>query len=197
MKKTILCLFAVLLLGLCGCSTNSLNKMGSYSVASIGFEVKDNDFILYVEAVVVNSEDSAKPIEKAVFKGKGNTPKKAYSQAISKSAKPLSLAHCATLVLSDDISKEAINDIFDFSLKEGDMTVSVAVVKSQNVEKLLATPSFSSVAVGYDIVSILETQYKERKVGFSNRLYEVTLRENVLKDLPEFSVSDKIVSMKG
>lgn len=198
MKKTLLCLTVTLLLCLCGCTTNSLNKMGSYSVAAIGFEGKDKDFSIYVEAVVVNSEDSDKPVEKMLFKGEGDTPEKAYEEAISKSAKPFSLGHCAVLVLSEDIEEQVIEDVFDFCLKERDITVSVSVVSSENVEKLLQAESFSSVAAGYDIVSILETQYKVRKIGFSNRLYEVATREKdyILKSLPEFSVLGDEITMR-
>ncbi len=199
MKKTLVCLAMTLLLSLCGCTTNSLNKMGAYSVAAIGFEENDNEFTIYVEAVVVNSEDSDKPVEKMLFDGKGDTPQKAYEEAISQSAKPWSLGHCAVLVLDKDLSSDAIDEVFDFCLKDSDITVSVSVVSSENAEKLLQAESFSSVAIGYDIVSILETQYKVRKVGFSNRLYEVAVlkKTSVLKSLPEFLVKDKELVMKG
>ncbi len=199
MKKTIFCLLTALLLSLCGCSTNSLNKMGSYSVAAIGFEANGTDFSIYVETVIVNSEESQKPIEKMLFKGKGDTPEKAYTKAVSNCAKPLSLGHCATLVLSEEIEEKAMSEIFDFCLEQGDITVSVAVIKTENVEKLLSLPSVSSVAVGYDIVSVLETQYRVRKISFANRLYEISVQKksDVLKCLPEFSVKDKALSMKG
>lgn len=199
MKKSLLCLAFLLLFGLCGCTSGSLNKMGSYSVAAIGFEEKEKGFAIYVEAVVVNSEDSDKPVKKMLFKGEGNTIDKAYEKAVSQSAKPWSLGHCAVLVLSEDIDEKAIDDIFDFCLKKSEITVSVSVVKTKNAEKLLEAESYSSVAVGYDIVSVLETQYKVRKIGFSNRLYEVATqkKDDILKSLPEFSVVGEKTVMKG
>lgn len=198
MKKALICLIILSFFSFCGCSS-SFNKTGAYSVAAIGFEGEENSFSLYVEAVVVNSENSDAPIKKMLFSGKGDTFERAYEQASAKSAKPLSLGHCAVLVLSNDAKEKAIEDFFDFCLNNRDMTVSVSVVKTENVKKLLSVESFSSVAVGYDIVSILQTQYSERKIGFANRLYEVKPRksEYILKTIPEFSALDDSIQLKG
>lgn len=198
MKKLLIFLMILSLFSFCGCS-NSVNKMGAYSVAAIGFENDEKGFSLYVEAVVVNSENSDAPIKKLLFSGQGKTLEKAYEQATVKSAKPFSLGHCAVLVLSSDINEKAIEEIFDFCLGKRDITVSVSVVKSENVKKILSLDSFSSVAIGYDMVSILQTQYSERKIAFSNRLYEVQPRksEYVLKTIPEFSDYNGLIQLKG
>lgn len=190
MLKKAIALSLIISLFLCGCSRNSLNKTGEYTVAAIGFSKDEDLYKVFVEAVVVNSEDSDKEISKLLFEGSAKSIEEAFKNAINQSAKPLEVSHCAVLVVENEVGQNEITDITEFCLKVKDITVSVALVKTENVKELLSLSAFSSVAVGFDIVSILETQYLEKNISFSNRLYEISRKngQDRINALPEFTI---------
>ena len=196
MKKTIAMVLLFLALFLSGCTTVS---GGNYTVAAVGIEKANEDYKIFIETVVVNSEDNGRDIEKIVFEGSGATLKKASENAFKQSARALSFGHTAVIVLGDSVTESQTDDILDFCLKDLKTTVSVGVVRTENVKELLEKRSFSSVAVGYDIASLLETQHKEQNKDFANRLYQIKplLSYEKFIELPYFTIVNDRVSFGG
>lgn len=196
MKILKLCLCISVIVLLSGCNNWELNDNGKYIVSAIGIDKSQNDYVLSVEAVVVNSEDSERDIENLVFDGVSSTLEKAWVKAVEKSAKPLSLSHCAVVVLGQSIKSSDLEKIIEFCIKKEDLTVSVGFIRCFTAKEILSQKPFSSVAVGYDIASILETQYTQNKKSFNNRLYEIYGTKNI-DGLPLFKIAEKRVSFGG
>ena len=200
MKKIFLSLSLVCLFSLCGCSLGDavMSETTQYLVSAIGFDCKNSEIITNIEAVVVNSEEPEEEIHALLFEGKGKTLKKSVENALSKAQKPLSLSHCALLILGENMNPQKLSEVCDFVFDTEQITVSVAFVESENAEKLLSLEPVSSVTVGYDIVSLLETQSKRKNIGFRNRYFEIEQRrcENkAQKKLPFIKISGKKYSL--
>jgi len=196
MKILKLCLSISVIVLLSSCNNSDLNDNGKYIVSAIGIDKSQNDYVLSVEAVVVNSEDSERDIENLVFGGVSPTLEKAWVKAVEKSAKPLSLSHCAVVALGESIKSSDLEQIIEFCIKKEDLTVSVGFIRCFTAKEILSQKPFSSVAVGYDIASILETQYTQNKKSFNNRLYEIYETKNI-DGLPLFKIAEKRVSFGG
>lgn len=174
--KRFICLltsFAVLF-SLCGCSaTKALSsKTEQYIVAALGFEKQEGKLQLLVEAVVVGTEGTVKA-EPKVIKGEGENINEAFSDVYKRISQPLLLSHCAVIVIGTSLSAEDFAEICDYCLKEEEITLSVFTVAAKSPEKLLGMNPVSSVAVGYDIVGMIEQQTAFKEVNFHNRLYEI------------------------
>ncbi len=158
------------LFSLCGCASAKpiTSKTEQYTVASLGFERENDKLRLFVEAIVVGTEGTSKA-EPRLISGEGENIEKAFSSVSKKISQPLLLSHCAVVVLGSSLKSQDYAKIFDYCLKKRDITISAFAVITDNAETLLNMSPVSSVAVGYDIVGMIEQQ----KENFKNRIYEI------------------------
>lgn len=177
MKKFFLCLVISLLL----CSCKKANP--EYLVSAIGFDYKTGQYKVSFEAVISNSETNNQEVK--VISGSDKTIKKAISEIKRQSTQSLLLSHCAVLVIGENINDKRFDEICDFVLDNKQITLSTILVKSKNAKKLLTQKPISSVAVGFDIVSLLEQNNKSSDL--KNRYFEVMANGNKPK-LPEIAL---------
>ncbi len=192
MKRLILTALCLCLL--CGCSNarRIVSQNGRYLLSSMGVDKVENGVLVSLEAVVVNSQDSEQDIKSQVFEGEGENIETAFKQASLKTSKPFDLSHCAIIVLGQDLDTKNREDIYDFCFKNSELTVSVGFVSSENANTLLKQKPVSDIAVGYEIVTMLETQYGENGIAFNNRFFEIgnsVLKGEPQKPLPFFKIS--------
>ncbi len=194
MKKLFFCLglLSLLLIPLCGCFSGAANTSGShkYLISAIGFDFEEQIKVT-VEAVAVNSEDAAGK-KRILISGSGKTPDEAMKKAQKKATQPFDLSHCGSIILGDGIKGSKFDEICDYCYDTDEITFSVYMVATENAEKLLKPDPISSVAVGYDIMSILEREEESSGTDFKNSLYEVVAqkeRENKAVTLPFLKVS--------
>ena len=176
MKKALL--IFLLLLALCGCE-----KRGpEYLISGIGFDKVNNSYKVCFESVIINSEDTKQTVK--LLKGEGETLKSAIKQIEKQRTQPFLLSHCGVLVIGDGITKNELNDIAEYCVKNKEITLSAFFIKTKNAEKLLSVKPLSSVAVGFDIMGLLE-QNKQYK----NRLFEL-VNSDYTNALPKLSIND-------
>lgn len=192
MKRLILTLLCLSLL--CGCSNirRIVAQNGRYLVSAMGVDKAENGVLVSLEAVVINSQDSEQDIKPQVFEGEGENIEKAFKSALLKTAKPFDLSHCAIIILGQELDNKNREDIYNFCLNNLELTVSVGFVASENANALLKLKPVSDITVGYEIVTMLETQYSENKIAFNNRFFEIEnliLKGEQQKSLPFFEVS--------
>ena len=196
MKKLLfaaLPLIFVLLLG--GCSFNAADSGEShrYLIASMGFDKQDEKFTATVEAVAVNSEDNEGK-KRILITGEGKTPSLAMADAEKKATQPFNLSHCGVIVFGKGLNQEDFSDICDYCYDTDEITFSAYIVSADDAAELLKPEPISSVAAGYDIMSIMQKVGKTKGIEFQNSLYEV-VAHNDSKDgktsLPFFSLSDE------
>lgn len=177
---------------LCGCSftADSSGENREYLVASMGFDNSKNGIKITVEAVAVNSED-AEGKKRILIEGEGETPKKAIESAQKKATQPFNLSHCGVIAIDYSFPSEKFAEICDYCYNTDEITFSVYMVTAKNCRELLSAEPVSSVAVGYDIMSMLAKESKITGEEFRNSLYEVEAkrqRGDTVK-LPFFALS--------
>ncbi len=194
MKRLISISFCLCLL--CGCSNvrRIVSQNGRYLVSAMGVDKSESGVLVSLEAIVVNSQDSEQDIKPQVFEGQGKNVETAFKQASLKTAKPFDLSHCAIIVLGQGLDTKNKEEIYDFCFNDREITVSVGFISTESANKLLNQKPVSDIAVGYEIATMLETQYSENKISFKNRFFEIgnsALKGEEQKTLPFFVVSDK------
>ncbi len=201
--KKILCLlliFAPFLL--CGCSARETiaSDKQEYIVAALGFDGVGSEIKMMIEAIVVNTDELSEEKESRLISGTGATVYEAYSEIISKITQPLSLGHNAVTVIGEGITSEQLREIFSFYRENNQINVATMPVYTKNAAKLLSSEAISSVAVGFDIMSMIEVTEEQKGTLFKNRLYEIeALNTKPLKTfwMPYFSVNEDAFFLDG
>lgn len=191
MKKAVMCLVLLLLTStLCGC-TALTSESHRYLIASVGFDKKDDGIIATVEAVAINSEDDAGK-RRILLNGEGETPKEAMYDAEKKATQPFNLSHCGVIVLGENLKYADFDEICEYLYDTDEITFSVYMLSAKNAEKLIEKNPVSSVAAGYDLMSIINKESEQSGRKFRNSLYEVVAqksRKNGSVELPYFTLS--------
>lgn len=167
--KKILLIF-ILLISLCGCKQTG----AEYIISSMGFDNSDGLLNICFEAIVINSETTESQIK--LLEGKGKTVKDGIKQIKKSATQKLLLSHCGVLVMGENLTESQINEIYEFCFNQRDITLSARVVVSENAKQLLQTKPVSSIAVGYDILGLIE-QYSKKDKQIKNRYFEIMALE--------------------
>lgn len=173
-----------LLFLLCGCQ-----KTGpEYLISSIGFDNENGQLKACFEAIVINSETEGQQVK--VIEGVGKTVNEAIGQVERKSTQSLLFSHCAVLVVGDSVTQNQLDNIYDFCFENTDITLSAFFVKTQNAKKLLSSKPLSTIAVGYDILGLIEQYSKNKNIKIKNRYFEImALNKEVV--LPKITLKEE------
>ncbi len=187
---------------LSGCSAKEAiaSDKQEYIVSSLGFDNSKGDIKMIIEAIVVNTDDLEEEKESRIITGEGENPDEAYSKIISKITQPLSLGHNAVTVIGESVTPEQLNLIFEFLRETPQINIATMLIFSENAEELLSVKAVSSVAVGYDIMSMIEVTEEKQGTIFKNRLYEaVALNNKPMKTfwIPYIGLDGEEISIKG
>lgn len=197
MRKLILyILFSASALSLCGCTAASVfsGDTHEYLISSLGFDQQDGAIILTAEAVAVNSEDTAEGKKRIILKGEGDNPKTAMADAKTTATQDFDLSHCGVIALGTSLNAENSEAIWDWCYNTEEITLSVYMIACENAAEVLEAEPISSVAAGYDIMSMQEKETKLRGTEFKNTLYEtVAQREDAVSVffMPFVSLKDE------
>lgn len=170
-KKLCLILITVFISALfCGCDSMwTTSNSHKYLISALGFDI-DREIKITAEAVAVNSEDS-EGTKRLLIEGTGKTPEEALNSAKDKATHPFDLSHCGVIILSSQAKKQYFDQICDYLYDTDEITFSAYLVTALNSEKMLKAEPLSSIAVGYDIMSILQKEKKNK--DYKNSLYQV------------------------
>lgn len=177
MKKLFVLIISslVLLTSLCGCSFKAVfsSHSGEYLVSAMGFDEKNGKFEICLEAIIVNTEDTEAEPSLELISGSGNTVKEAFFDAAGKTSQELLLSHCGIIALGESVTPDTFSQINEFCRSQKDITISAMFISCKDSKKLLSSKAISSVAVGYDIMSMLSYKSKKTGINYKNRFYEI------------------------
>lgn len=175
MKKFFL--VVVLLLLLCGCQKTK----PEYLVSSIGFDKKQNNYTVFFETVIINTENTSQSLK--VLKGEGESLEKAVAQIKRQCTQPLLLSHSGVIAVGEGLNRDDLKQICEYALKE-EITLSAFFIKTKSAQKLLEVKPVSSACVGYDIMGLIKQNkpYKNRFFELINADFKATLPEIALKE---------------
>lgn len=197
--KRLLILFLSAVISLCslgGCSVkkNISSYSQEYLISAMGFDQINGKLTAYLEAVIVNTEDTNAERRLELIEGNGATVKEALSNANKKTAQPLLLSHCGVVVIGNSVSPQYFSGICDYFYRENELTLSVFFVSAENASSLLSSEAISSIAVGYDIMSMLSQQSQRTGISYKNRFYQIySAKAKPLNTvaIPYFKTTDK------
>ena len=198
MKKivVIICVIA-LFLALCGCNFLKPVKAASaeYIVTSMAFCEQKGEIQVFIEAIVVNTENTETAKLRKVFEGKGKTVEAAVEDAAHSLTQGLLFGHMAAIVFEESLSPQNFYGALQYCYSIEEITLSALCFSSDDAKSLIESEPLSSVAVGYDILSVLEQRQDEYGTNFKNKLYQVlSLSKETLQTvaLPCFSAEDSL-----
>ncbi len=165
MKKIIIPFLCALLL--CGCG----EKTQEYLVTAIGVDYSKGIYTVSFESLVINTEEENQQL--VVLTGQGRTFKKAITEIEKQITQPLQLSHCGVVAVGKGISLEKLKGIMRYCKGNDDITLSIRFLETENANLLLSQKPISSVSVGYDLMSMLETAKTEQNKALKNRLFEI------------------------
>ena len=122
-----------------------------------------------------NSNRGKQSANKKVTQNKKNK-NSLNSKPKKQTTQKLLLSHCGVLVMGENLTESQINEIYEFCFNERDITLSARVVVTENAKQLLQTKPVSSIAVGYDILGLIE-QYSKKDKQIKNRYFEIMALE--------------------
>ncbi len=170
MKKRLALIIVALSVILCGCGGYREIDRG-YLVTSLGISTKDGAVNISAEALS-SSDVSDKSSERVVLSGSGESVSLAYKDLKDSLVKPLYFEQLGAVVL-ENIDFKNVKEI-------GGIKQDVYLVKTDNIKALFESDTPSGV-LGYDIITLIKTQSKEKKIKISNQLYNL---QNKSFDLP-------------
>lgn len=177
MRRALLCLLIVFTaFSLCGCSLrNAVSaEAQEHIVSALGFEEENGEIKMYVEAVIINSEDPEAEKKTKLVEGKGDTVKSALNEILSKTVQPLMFSHCGVIITENGISAKRFKEICDYIYSEEEITISVFMATTKDVKQLLSSEPISSISMGYDIINSLESFAERTGTNLHNRYYEIS-----------------------
>lgn len=203
MKKLLSLVLVVLnIVLLCGCSVKETiaSDKQEYIVSALGFDSEGEKIKMTIEAIVINSDDLKEDKENKLFSGVGETVEEAMGDIISQVTQPLSLGHSAVAVMGSELDPTQTEKVFSFLNDNGKINIAIMMIYTKSAFELLSVKPLSSVAVGYDIMSMLEVSEEEKGTAFNNRLYEAnSLKFEEMKTyyLPFVGIEDEKPLVKG
>lgn len=202
--KKILSIFTVVLVifSLCGCSAKEAiaSDKQEYMVSSLGFDNKNSYIRMILEVIIINSDDLTSEKGNELIIGTGNTVNEAFQKVSEKITQPLMFSHSGVIVVGSDITPEQLEEIFDFCYQKDEINLAAMFVSTENAEELLSCKAVSSVAVGYDIMGMVEVISEERGAVFENLFYEIeSARDKPMKTIfmPSIAVEDEQFFLNG
>ncbi len=166
----------VLFLLLCGCN----DKTHRYLITAIGIDYADGLYEVSFEALTVNREVEGQ--QTLILTASGKSLDEIMTKIKNQATEPLLLSHCGVVAVGNGVNNRRLFEIMNYCKADGDLTLSVKLLKTENADKLLKQSPVSSVCVGYDLLSMLDRK------GFKNRLFELYTAENPI--LPIININE-------
>lgn len=185
---------------LCGCKGENSGSDRRFTVAALGFSSDGALINVFAETVIVNSEDPEISPEARVIGGTGATISEALDKIGACLSRPILLNHCAVIALGEDMTAGWLDKICDYCFKENRITMSAYMVSVKDPNMLLSRGPEASVAVGYDIMGMIEQQSERTGLAYNSRYFEVEARREGGKSvftLPHFSCGEDSMEIDG
>lgn len=150
-------LMGVLLGSLVACESWGTEPEQSYLVSAMGFDCSEDGILVTIEIPVIGA-DRSETAKTILCSESGRSVKEALARIQRALPRTLVFSHCALAVLGEDLSREQMQEIFEFAETGESLPLATEVVRAANAEKILRAGSLSAPAVGYEIPHMLERE---------------------------------------
>ncbi len=176
--------------GCCSCS-RVIEPEQVYLISAMGFDGAEDGVRVTVEIPVIGEAESAQ--QKTIrFSQTGEDVRGALRRMEAGLSKELIFSHCALALLGDSLTKEQMQQIFEFAGTGEGIPLAAEAVTCDNAENLLGVSGISGIAMGYELHQILERERHRTGAEMPCGIYE--LRGMTSPDapvaLPRFEVAE-------
>lgn len=198
MKKIWAVMVVVFLIAvLCGCDFREADRQ--FIAASIGFDYENEKLILSTETLIINSESTDQQIETDIFSAQGESPQECMYNLENILSKRLMLSHCGVVAVGDSVPEKHFAQIIDFCRSEA-INFSVYFVSAAKASELLSIKAKGALALGYELMSMLENRSIKTGIMYGSRLYEIEDARTKYTPafmLPRFETAEENYKMNG
>ena len=191
MKKTALIL--ILSLMLCGCTRPAEYREPEQVIitSALGFDNANGQLALCAETIKTDKGKS--DYSPQLVTGFGDNVAFVLQNTSDALGGELFLGHCTTVVLGKSLTQAQIKDIFSFLQENENISLAVKLICADNAKQALSCKTYSSEAVGYDVLKLLTTKSDTADNKNYACLYSIAdynARQNSCFTLPFFSVTE-------
>lgn len=195
MKKVIF-LSLIICVFLCGCKNVNIfsSEEPEYLVSAIGFkEGFSGQKTIFLESIVINTEDTEAEKKRITLKGKGDSLEESYLNAKEKAVQPINLSHCSVVILKENSNFDFFEEVCDFCYNKDPINLAAFFIYTPDIKELLNQDPISSISVGFDIMSRLSSTQ-----NYKNRFYQIeSVRKSEKKGFDIPLLKDGIFIKKG
>ena len=185
---------------LSGCSLTDTESDRRFMVSALGFSAEKATVTVDAEVIIINSENAESDPRPQVISATADNIDSALKTISLSLAKPLLLEHCGVIAIGDQMTADWFDEICDYCFENNRITLSAFMISCKNPKELLGGEPSSSVAVGYDIMGIIEQNKKSGDLELRNRFFEVeSLRQQGKTEfyIPRFEKSKDTLTLNG
>ena len=146
-------LFMFILSG-CNNSYQSLNDLSI--VSSILIDKSDDKYITYIELYKEQKNDNKSDKLSYFIKGTGDNIQDAINNASNSISKNLYLVHTNAVIISDNVAKNDINEIFNYLESKVEMNSNYYLLISNNIDNLIESKDEDNNILGEKISNTLK-----------------------------------------
>ncbi len=159
-------------------------------VKAIGIDISDEGKIIFT-AIVTDTSSKEKVNSGNVYKSEGDSVQEAARNMVDISPKKLYIAHLETLVISEEIAKEHLENSLDFFIRdnEGSNTFYLFIANNHSAEEIINVINEEKV----DMVSFLESTQKYKgdvNLQTLNDIVKGILEEGTQMTVNSMSIED-------
>ena len=166
-----LTLFLIIVFSVISCGCNGYTELNDrYIITALGVDY-DKEVNMTAEIFITGDMIQAEP-QRKILKAGGDTVQQAFYNLKAKLSKSPLLDHCTAVVIGEGVYGDNLKNVFEFCKKQESINLGVNFATCRNAEELLSLKSLN-VAVGFDIVSAVDSFKQTSGVDFRCRHYEI------------------------
>ena len=180
MKKYILLAVTIFL---CTSCFNYVEINNLVLITGIGIDYEDNNYVLSVEALYQNKENSESNFDWGVIKKvTGSSLSDAFNNLSLKLERKPYYSHLKVIIISEEVAKNHINDLFDYFLRNNNMrnVFSLVVADGQKPDEILSSSNKYYPVVSEEIRDLLENNTISKNIN--KNLYFKNIANNYLSN---------------
>ena len=144
-----------------GCwNYREVDTLGIATGMAVDRDFVSKDYIVSVEIINVSSNTGKSPMHSEIYTSKGKTMFDAIRNMIEQTGKRIFWSHAKILIVSEDIAKEGIIPVLDWSLRDSEIRndLDLLIAKGSSAEEILKDKNYSGNSMSFHIDNILRNQ---------------------------------------
>jgi len=144
-----------------GCwNYREVDTLGIATGMAVDRDPISKDYIVSVEIIDISSDTKKSTISSEIYTSKSKTMFDAIRNMIEITGKRIFWSHAKVLIVSEDIAKEGIIPVLDWSLRDSEIRndLDLLIAKGSSAEQILKDKNYSGNSMSFHIDNILKNQ---------------------------------------